>query len=103
MHPHVHPHAAAQHLFIVTELLRDSLFNFYRYLNATQPAPPPAGPAPPAGSSAAAAAAAAADVPGCRAYFSSSTLAALSRQLLRALVSSRYISASCIYGYDTNK
>ena len=58
-----------EHLFIVTELLRDSLFNFYRYLNATQPAPP-----------------AAAAVPGCRAYFSGSTLAALSRQLLRALV-----------------
>jgi len=28
-----------EHLFIVTELLRDSLFNFYRYLNATQPLP----------------------------------------------------------------
>ena len=67
-----------EHLFIVTELLRDSLFNFYRYLNATQPAPPAAAAAfsPPA----------AAAVPGCRAYFSGSTLAALSRQLLRALV-----------------
>ena len=67
-----------EHLFIVTELLRDSLFNFYRYLNATQPAPPAAAAAfsPPA----------AAAGPGCRAYFSGSTLAALSRQLLRALV-----------------
>ena len=71
-----------EHLFIVTELLRDSLFNFYRYLNATQPA----AFTPPAAASAAPAPPAAAAVPGCRAYFSSSTLAALSRQLLRALV-----------------
>ena len=28
-----------EHLLIVTELLRDSLFNFYRYLNATQALP----------------------------------------------------------------
>ena len=74
-----------EHLFIVTELLRDSLFNFYSYLNATQPAQPAAF-TPPATAAAALAPPAAAAVPGCRAYFSSSTLAALSRQLLRALV-----------------
>ena len=30
-----HASLMLQHLFIVTELLRDSLFNFYRYLNAS--------------------------------------------------------------------
>ena len=49
-----------EHLLIVTELLRDSIFNFYRYLRDTSPE-------------------------GHGAYFTLDTLRALSTQLLSAL------------------
>ena len=57
----------------MTELLRDSLFNFYRYLNATQPLPQSGG------------ADAAANSSGAALYFKPGTLATLAAQLLQGL------------------
>ena len=62
-----------EHLFIVCELLRDSLFNFYRYLNATQPLPQSRG------------ADAAINSSGAALYFKPSTIATLAAQLLEGL------------------
>lgn len=63
-----------EHLFIVTELLRDSLFNFYRYLNATQAVPQ-------GGLSAEGAI----NGSGAALYFKPGTLATLAAQLLEGL------------------
>ena len=49
-----------EHLLIVTELLRDSLFQFYRYIDASDPR-------------------------GIRSYFTPSTIASIAVQLLQAL------------------
>lgn len=63
-----------EHLFIVTELLRDSLFNFYRYLNATQSLPQGALNAE-----------GALNDSGAALYFKPGTLATLAFQLLEGL------------------
>ena len=56
-----------EHLLIVTELLRDSIFNFYRYLRDTSPE-------------------------GHGAYFTLDTLRTLSTQLLSALAFMHQVS-----------